>query len=438
MKTRYEALRESATKIFIVVFLLFSFVSQSLATFTLDPEFFGGGKLTISFPDSTTNYSSAGLRIFVQSTGRIVAAGTFTRMTADGQLPGVVVVGLTTSGSVDATYGTFEDWQSNGFTSLNDALMYADGRLLMLTRFFNVAGSSTVRAGRLSVDGLSDGVFGSNVSIGTSPGNFGTSRGSQIAVRSDGKVLVLIIDNGQYLLYRLNPDGTRDATFGVNGVIGLNFNKISTPSEAGLEMVALADGKVLITGHVPPFTFGSGSSDFFLARLTESGNWDKTFGRTGFLQVPFGAGITGRIQRATVQPDGKILLCGGIFDSDTDTWMMRFRANGRVDTSFGNGGVVRTDFLPGGIDAASSIALSPDGKIRIAGSLGSLANFLVARYSANGILEESTSFGFTPNQFASASDIALQPDGKIVVIGGTRNPNAAINGGVFAIARLIE
>jgi uncharacterized delta-60 repeat protein len=118
--------------------------------------------------------------------------------------------------------------------------------------------------------------------------------------------------------------------------------------------------------------------------------------------------------------------------------MMRFRSNGRTDTSFGSLGVVITDFEPAGMDAAASMVLSSDGKIRIAGSHGTPSRFFVARYSAAGALEESTSFPFTAGQNSSASDIALQPDGKVVVIGGTRNPNAAINGDVMAIARLTE
>jgi uncharacterized delta-60 repeat protein len=295
-----------------------------------------------------------------------------------------------------------------------------------------------VRAARVDVNGSSDGVFNSNVSIGTPIGNFGTDRGSQVAVRPDGKVYVLIVFNGQYSLYRLNADGTRDTTFGVNGLLTIEFNKISMPPESALEMVALPDGKLLLAGHVTPFTFASGSDEFFLARLTESGSWDKTFARAGFLRVPFGAGLTGRISRALVQNDGKILLCGSVFESDTDTWMMRFRPNGRVDTSFGNAGVAIIDIVPGATDAATSMVVSSDGKIRTAGFFGSPASFLVARFSAVGAFEESTTFPFTAGTASSANDITLQPDGKVVVIGSTRNPNTSINGNVFAIARLTE
>jgi uncharacterized delta-60 repeat protein len=423
----------------IALALIFTYslpLTSCFAALTLDNTFAGGGRLTVSFPDSTTNYSSSGLRIFPQSTGRIVAVGYFTNMTADGQLPGIAVFGLTSAGAVDSTYSLVADWQSNGFTSLGDAVMYPDGRVLRLSRFFNVVGSSTVRAARTEVNGPDDGVFGSNVNIGTGAGGFGTDKASQIAIRSDGKIVVLIVFNSEYTLYRLNADGTRDTSFGANGIVRITFNKIAFPPESALEMIALPDGKLLLAGHVPPFS--NGSSNLFLARLTETGNWDKTFGRSGFLQIPFGPGLTGRVQRALLQPDGNILLCGSIANSDTDTWMMRFRSNGRTDTSFGSLGVVITDFEPAGMDAAASMVLSSDGKIRIAGSHGTPSRFFVARYSAAGALEESTSFPFTAGQNSSASDIALQPDGKVVVIGGTRNPNAAINGDVMAIARLTE
>ena len=161
-----------------------------------------------------------------------------------------------------------------------------------------------------------------------------------------------------------------------------------------------------------------------------SGSWDKTFGRAGFLRASFGSGITGRIHKTTVQPDGNILLCGGVFNPDIDTWMMRFRPNGRVDTSFGNSGVVIDDFQPGGTDAPTSMALSPDGKIRIAGYHGTPLSFLVAKYSATGTLEQSTSFAFTPGQSSYANDLSRSSRRAGTVLELTRNPNTTINGNV--------
>jgi uncharacterized delta-60 repeat protein len=436
MKTRYAALRNSFTRAFTITFLFFSFVSQSFATFTLDPTFSNSsGKLTIAFPDSSTAYSSRGVRIFVQPSGRIVAGGEFTWATPDGQLTGVAMVGLTQAGALDTTYGSggsVLDWRSDASTSFSDALMYSDGRTLRLSQVFRLpVGSSTVQTVRLAENGGADTVFASNVSIGPCCFGFFNARPVQIAVRSDGKILALITDQGEYFLYRLNSDGTRDTSFGVNGVLRIVFNKFSPTSL--IEMIALSDGKILLVGHV------TGSNEFFLARLAESGNWDKTFGRVGIVRMAFGAGITGRIQKAVLQPDGNILLAGSITDSDSDVWMMRLRSNGRIDTSFGSSGIVIRDFTPAGTDVATAATLSADGKIRIAGYLGSPESFLVARFGANGTFEESTSIAFTSGQYAIANDVTLQPDGKLLVIGYTRNPNtSATTGSAFAIARLTE
>lgn len=442
MTTGFSRRLASFRRFSTVSLLVFLLLARPVdATLTLDPTFGGGGKLTIAFPDSSNGYSSRGQRIFVQPSGRIIAAGSFTHASADGQIPGVAFVGLTPGGAVDSTYamgGLILAWEAFGATSLNDALMYPDGRTLRVSRFFTVTGSSTIRAVRLGADGAVDNVFASNVSIGPS-GGFGTARPSQVAVRTDEKILALILDGGQFQLYRLNADGSRDTTFGVNGIVQINFNKISTPPDFNMEMVVLNDGRVIIVGHVPPFVSPNGSSEFFLARLTASGNWDKTFGRAGYVRFAFGPGRVGRVDDAILQPDGKLLLAGSVFESDVDTWLMRIKPNGRPDNSFGSNGVVVNDLAPGGTDSVSAVALAADGTIRISGSIGSPVNFLVARCSSSGSLEDSISIPFTPNQYAQANALAFQPDGKIVVIGETRNPDLmATTGSVFAIARLTE
>ncbi len=417
--------------------LCLSLLLPCFATLTLDPTFGVGGKATVSFPDTSTSYFSGALRVFVQPTGRIVVGGYY----SNAQRVGAALVGLGPNGLVDTSFGaggTVFDWRSDANTSFTDALMYADGTILRGSQVTSIPiGARSVRAVRLNPNGVVDDAFGSNVSVGSNTG-FTTARPLQVSVRSDGKVLVLITDGEerQYFLYRLNPDGTRDSTYGANGVNGITFNKVDFPFQAEIvQMLALNDGKVLIVGNEAPVT-SNGSSHFFVSRMTESGGRDKTFGHAGFLRVPLGPGLVGGLRSAILQPDGKLLVSGYVWDSDVDAWMMRFTANGRPDPTFGNGGVVRTDFAPGGTDLAASVALSPDGKIRIAGSISAPSNFLIARYSANGTLEENTSVAFAAGQFASANDIAIQPDGKLVVVGETKNPNST--GNMFAIARLTE
>src|SRR6185436_3734661 len=98
---------------------------------------------------------------------------------------------------------------------------------------------------------------------------------------------------------------------------------------------------------------------------------------------------------------------------------------GNLDTTFGTGGTVRTDFA-GNIDQANAIAIQPNGQIIAAGSSFSnsrtVEDFIVARYDANGSLDKR--FGkngkITTDFFRnvdSISAIAIQPDGRIIVAG---------------------
>src|SRR5688572_15208203 len=67
------------------------------------------------------------------------------------------------------------------------------------------------------------------------------------------------------------------------------------------------------------------------------------------------------------QPDGKILVAGAAWDSSLlmDYAITRFNADGSLDTSFANNGVFRFHF--NGDDHGYGIVLQPDGKIIIAG-----------------------------------------------------------------------
>jgi uncharacterized delta-60 repeat protein len=110
-------------------------------------------------------------------------------------------------------------------------------------------------------------------------------------------------------------------------------------------------------------------------------------------------------------------------------------ADGDLDPGFGNGGRVTTDFLRGGDDRASAVAIQKDGKIVVAG--GNSGNFAVARYNPDGSLDTSfgdggraaTAFGTSSS---TANALALQPDGKIVLAGSVGNSNT---GADFALAR---
>src|SRR5438094_972315 len=73
--------------------------------------------------------------------------------------------------------------------------------------------------------------------------------------------------------------------------------------------------------------------------------------------------------------------------TSTDFALVRYNANGSLDTSFGSGGKVRTDFSQD-TDQPAAMKLTADGKIVVGGYsiVNGLPQFAVARYTASGTL----------------------------------------------------
>lgn len=171
------------------------------------------------------------------------------------------------------------------------------------------------------------------------------------------------------------------------------------------------------------------------------GDLDMTFGLAGKVHNDFG-GYDNSINCITLQPDGKILVGGGI---SNDFGLARYQRDGSLDTTFGNGGSVSTP-LPGpagyNVGAVTAMVLQSDGKIVVAGT--SISNyeyntdFAVARYNSDG--SPDTAFGVGGilvtdffGEYDLANAVALQSDGKIVVAGSANKDGGT--GESFALAR---
>ncbi len=419
--------------LFAPVFLLLLF-SQAYSG-TLDPTFGTGGKVTVDFPfSSPPDYDSNGSYIFVQPSGRIVAVGTHRQRGGDGITPGVVMAGLTSSGAIDTTFGGSGktlDWQPNAFTGLSDVQMLTGGKIMRLGQFVQLFSTFSARLYRHDANGSTEDFFPDLHVNQTQP------LPVKFAVQSDGKILVII---SHFYLVRFNPDGSRDAAFGTNGV--KEIPRISTMSNRRIiGMQILPNGKILIAGQSGYSSSTDDYDELFLVRLSPEGYVDSSFGRLGLVRQTFG-GQRFKASDLIVQPDNKCIVSGLIKTPDNDALMVRFTQTGRPDYNFGNGGMVITDFTPDGSDSFNGVKLLSDGKIIAVGQASippsTFSNFLVAKYSANGSLEAHTQTSFTASQNSGALNAVIQPDGKILVVGYTRNPNSSINGNVFAIARYTD
>ena len=177
--------------------------------------------------------------------------------------------------------------------------------------------------------------------------------------------------------------------------------------------------------------FYVGICTLFLALLTAtmtsqaaSGNLDSTFDGDGKVTSQIG-GMSFSGNAVAIQVDGKIIVVGSVNTGmSIDFAVVRYNANGSLDTTFDDDGLVTTNINDNAV--ATAVAIQADGKILVSGStfINNVTrhNFAVVRYNPNGSLDPSfdgdgivTTDINARDNFANA--MAIQADGKIVIAG---------------------
>ena len=169
-------------------------------------------------------------------------------------------------------------------------------------------------------------------------------------------------------------------------------------------MAVLSDGRLLVAGYASNGT----NEDFMVARYTEDGLLDDTFGDGGKRVVDFG-GFEGA-EDIAIDEAGNILLVGEV---NHDMGVVRLTAEGDPDDGFGEGGKVVLD--RGENDRATAVLVAPDGAIYVGGSTqdGGVWSMAVARVTEAGELDPS--FGEDGWGFATAADADVQAYDMIVL-----------------------
>jgi uncharacterized delta-60 repeat protein len=206
--------------------------------------------------------------------------------------------------------------------------------------------------------------------------------------------------------------GDLDPTFGLSG-------KVTQPGDPYHQAKALVvqGSKLVAAGHALSDTVG----DFALARYNADGSLDTSFGVDGMVTTDFAGSLD---DAAALASQGDKLVASGLTftETDIDVALARYNPDGSLDTSFGAGGKVITDFV--GADRATAVVALSNGKVVIAGFTITVAgrpNVILARYNADGSLDST--FGVNGKVItdvpgiAEAFALAVQADGKLVVAG---------------------
>jgi len=351
-----------------------------------------------------------------------------------------------------------EGSNSNTLTSM---VIQADGKIILAGSCTN-AGTPNFCVARLTNAGVLDTSF---VSTGGKQGAFWQSIGTAdnsaraVALQPDGKIVLAgscrVGAVYRFCLTRLHRDGALDTGFngpGPGGVgLGSGAGRFLLPAFLApgaatdlLKAMAIqADGKIVVAGQCLPDV--SAASRFCVARLNGDGSLDRNFqgpGGTGNGAFSFAHLWSGYPDAIRIQPDGKILLAGVcVTPTGQDFCAARLHGTtGGYDTNFdggdmivaltGNGRIVVPVAAASGDDYVSSMVLTPDNTIILAGSCrrASLFEFCGLRLETDSgrslTFSGTRTYGFfdlMASGHSYATGIVLHDDGRFTLAGQCHN-----------------
>lgn len=253
-------------------------------------------------------------------------------------------------------------------------------------------------------------------------------------------------NDGDFVVLKLFPNGVIDSSFGINGIASVDFGDVS---EYGASIAIQNDGKLVVAGTQSIQQHGL----IAVTRLNSDGTIDASFGTEGkVLFNPVAFSYFGWIQDMLIQPDGKILMTGYVFNgADKDMLLVRLNSDGSFDSSFGafevafpdDGTIIFNQFYETE-EFGNKVLLTQDSGIIVV--MKSHVMPAVVKLKSDGSIDStfgengSVKFNMRINQFGGkiAGDGfsgALQSDGKILII-GYDDPNNATNKDDFGVFRL--
>jgi uncharacterized delta-60 repeat protein len=343
---------------------------------TPDNSFSEDGRQTTNF-GSSDDYAYG---LTLQVDGKIVLAGVagsdfaVARYNADGNLDN----SFSGDGKQTTNFG-FED-------NAASVAVQADGKIILAGWSVNGIDPnsqlpvSDFAVARYNTNGTLDNSFSGD---GKQTTSFGFDEmAKSIAIQGDGKIIVAGIkqifaqggNTSQFALARYNIDGNLDNSFSSDGKQLTTINENAYANSIAVQ----PDGKIVVGGNT---SFDSETAtDFVLARYDKNGSLDNNFGEgnTGIETTYFGS-VYKFSNPIVIQGDGKIILAGG---NDGNFAIARYTNSGVLDNTFGDNGIQVTEASPAE-DRIEGLALGNEklyaaGYGQYPGNLGVVASYLLA------------------------------------------------------------
>ena len=228
-------------------------------------------------------------------------------------------------------------------------------------------------------------------------------------------------------LVRYYPNGHIDRSFGSQGSVihqfsNFLYDQINT-------IVAQADGAILVGGETRSGDVGQ--YRFLLARYTDKGVLDSTYGQEGKANQPFlGTGSYDEINVLCLQPNNYSNAIGYAKDAGGQKIAIaRYNSLGILDATFGSAGTLLQPFLGDQhLDNGVAGVVCSDGTLLVAwtssdGGIGQTKCVVIRYTSTGGLVSTFGKSGIVLQPFVGTGNhdeitcIALQSDGSIVVGG---------------------
>lgn len=270
----------------------------------------------------------------------------------------------------------------------------------------------------------------------------GAAAVAALEVQSDGKILLIgrvdsVLETESaafsadptqdFAIVRMNTSGSFDSSFSNSGRMLFDVGQVSTAArEHQIGQVVQPDGKIVTLLQIR--IINESHDKIGLIRQNADGSLDTSFRDTGrFVEEIFTAYHEPRMIR--LQSDGKILVAGFVGEDSMDTFVVRFLADGRLDSAFANAGVFLFDTPDDTYQYVEDLHVLSNDSFLLVGGFEDYtlpqpdSNFFAIKLTADGSLEESFgSSGVLKYRHASYQGMTglysvPQADGKILVGG---------------------